>query len=194
MGREFELKYRATPAKQQQILADHDPDWQSVSMETTYYDTPGRELGRLRWTLRRRYENGRSICTVKTPAPGGGRGEWETECDDILAAIPELCKLGAPAELPHFTRDGLEAVCGARFTRQAALLALPECTVELALDSGILHGGNRERKLCEIEVELKEGSEAAAIQFANALAAKYALRPERKSKYRRALDLAAAPE
>lgn len=194
MGREFELKFKATEKKQSIILGDFPLNWQTFTMETTYYDTPGRELGRLRWTLRRRYENDRPICTIKTPAPGGGRGEWETECGDILDAIPELCKLGAPPELPYFTRDGLEAVCGARFTRRAALLVLPECTVELALDSGVLYGGSKERKLWEIEVELKEGSEAGAVQFARELAAQYALRPEKKSKYRRALDLAAAPE
>ena len=190
MGREFELKYRVPRKMQPQILADFPGEWTSYTMETTYYDTPGRELGRLRWTLRRRYENGRSVCAIKTPAFGGGRGEWETDCDDILEAIPVLCKLGAPEELPNFTRDGLETVCGARFTRQAALITLEDCTVELALDSGVLTGGGRERMLSELEVELKSGSEKAAVAYAKALAAKYALRPEKKSKYRRALELA----
>ena len=194
MGREFELKFRGTREKQERIMADMALDWASIAMETTYYDTPGRELGGLRWTLRRRYENGRSICTIKTPAPGGGRGEWETECGNILEAIPELCKLGAPAELPNFVQGGLEGVCGAKFTRMAGHLKLEGCTVEIALDSGILRGGSKERKLCEIEVELKEGSEAAALAFARELAAKYALRPEKKSKYRRALELAQASE
>lgn len=190
MGREFELKFRAGQNAQTQILADFPGDWQTYAMETTYYDTPGRELGRLRWTLRRRYENGKSVCTVKTPAPGGGRGEWETECADILDAIPELCKLGGPAELPNFTADGVEAVCGARFTRKALQIRLPDCALELALDSGVLTGGGKERKLSELEVELKSGSEAAAVAWAKALAHRYGLRPEKKSKYRRALELA----
>ena len=42
----------------------------------------------------------------------------------------------------------------------------------------------------KIEVELKEGSDAAAIAFADALAAKYGLQAEPRSKYRRALTLA----
>lgn len=191
MGREFELKFRASRKVQEQILADLPGDWVTCAMETTYYDTPGGELGRLRWTLRRRYENGRSVCTIKTPAPGGGRGEWELECSDILEAIPELCKLGAPAELPNFTRDGLEAVCGAKFTRQLQVIRLEGCTVELALDSGVLTAGSREKKLSELEVELKDGSEEAAAAYAKSLAAKYGLRPEKKSKFRRALELAA---
>ena len=190
MGREFELKFRASRKAQAQILEDLALEWTTYAMETTYYDTPGRELSRLRWTLRRRYENGRSVCAIKTPAFGGGRGEWETECDDILAAVPELCKLGAPEELPNFTQDGVEAVCGARFTRQAALVELENCTVELALDMGVLIGGGREQYLCELEVELKSGSEAAAVAYAKSLANQYGLRPEKKSKYRRALELA----
>ena len=131
-----------------------------------------------------------SIGLPTWPASGGGRGEWETECDDILEAIPELCKLGCPQELPYFVEAGLEAVCGARFTRQAATLALEDCTLELALDSGVLLGGGKEKILSELEVELKSGSEAAAVAYAKALAAQFGLRPEKKSKYRRALELA----
>lgn len=190
MGREFELKFRSTEVKQQLLQKELGGEWVRYDMESTYYDTPGRELGRLRWTLRRRLENGRPVCTVKTPAPFGGRGEWETECDDILAAIPVLCNLGCPGELPNFTADGLEAVCGARFTRLASLVTLKDCVVELALDHGWLISGDKKRRLCEVEVEVKSGSEAAAAAWAKALAHRHDLRPEKKSKYRRALELA----
>ena len=61
--------------------------------------------------------------------------------------------------------------------------------VELALDRGILCGGKKEIPLCEVEVELKDGSKEAAAFFALELAKKYGLDPENKSKFRRALDL-----
>ena len=189
MGREFELKFRADADKIAAIAARFG-DFTAISMETTYYDTPKRELSPLHWTLRRRYENGKSVCTLKTPAPGGARGEWETECPDILSAIPELCKLGAPIQLVAYTIDGVEQVCGAKFTRLAKTLELKECTVELALDRGCLMGGGREEPLAEVEVELKEGSEEAAVAFAAALAEEFGLTPEQGSKYRRALALA----
>ena len=190
MGREFELKYAATPAQQDALQKDFALTWQEFAMETTYYDTASGDLGRLHWTLRRRFENGRSICTVKTPSPDGGRGEWELECGNIMDAIPELCKLGAPHTLLLSAALGVEEVCGARFTRQAAALEIEGAVVEIALDRGILSGGGKETPLCEIEVELKEGSDAAAVAFANALAAKYNLQAEPRSKYRRALTLA----
>lgn len=190
MGREFELKFTAEPAQQSRIREAFSGDWHAIAMETTYYDTPGGDLGLRRWTLRRRYENGRSICTVKTPCADGGRGEWETECDSIEAAIPELCKLGCPGELLSLTAGGITAICGARFTRHALTLTQGDCVLELALDDGVLLGGGKECRLCEVEVELKTGTDGDALAFAQILARKYALRPEAKSKYLRALELA----
>lgn len=189
MGREFELKY-SCGEEAFAALRDSYEGFASIAMETTYYDTIDGKLGNLHWTLRRRYENGRSICTLKTPAPDGGRGEWEVESGSIMAAIPELCKLGSPMELMAYTVSGVREVCGAKFTRLALALDVPDGTVELALDEGKLLGGGKELPLREVEVELKSGSDGAAIAFAAQLAAKYGLVPEPKSKYRRALELA----
>lgn len=189
MGREFELKYAAEPAVLQAVGAAF-PGGKCFSMETTYFDVPSGLLGKLHWTLRRRMENGVSVCTLKTPCPDGGRGEWETKCEDILEAIPVLISLGAPRELADHTAAGVVSICGARFTRRAVPLEQGATVLELALDQGILLGGGREQPLCEIEVELKKGTDEAAIAFARALAAKYGLHLESRSKFRRARDLA----
>ena len=189
MGREFELKYAATAAQQDAIAARFG-DFETITMETVYYDTPEGKLSARHITLRRRLENGVSICTVKTPASGGGRGEWEIACENIADAIPALCKLGAPEALLALTAGGVTEICGARFTRRAVLAAAEGCTVELALDRGVLLGGGKELALCEVEAELKSGSEAAAVLFGEALAKKYGLLPETRSKFRRALALA----
>lgn len=189
MGREFELKYAAT-AEDLALLKARYPHLAPIAMETTYYDSPDGKLGDLHWTLRRRMENGRSVCTLKTPRPDGSRGEWETECDDILDAVPRLCALGAPWQLLVLTANGLTESCGARFTRLAGLIELPEAAVELALDAGVLLGGGRELPFTEVEVELKAGSEAAAVAFGQALARELGLRPEPRSKVARARELA----
>jgi len=188
MGREFELKYRSDGPTNAAIGKEYGP-FSEIVMETTYYDTPARDLRLRRWTLRRRYENGISVCTVKTPGANGSRGEWETEAADIAPAIGTLIAMGAPKELADLTREGVVEVCAARFTRLAALLKLPDCTVELALDAGKLLGGGRELPFSEVEVELKDGSEIAAVNFAKELAAKFRLLPEPKSKLQRALEL-----
>lgn len=189
MGREFELKYRCNEAQLAAIRENYG-DFVSISMETAYYDTPDHALGDLHWTLRRRLENGRSVCTVKTPQKDGARGEWETECDSIEDAVPVLCKLGAPEILPRIIEDGLIRSCAAQFTRLAKELDLGRCTVELALDQGFLMGGKRKESFAEVEVELKSGSEDGAKAFAEALSARFGLVPEPKSKVQRALELA----
>lgn len=190
MGREFELKYRADREKIAAIAARFG-DFSTISMETAYYDTPDHALGARHWTLRRRYENARAVCTLKTPLPDGSRGEWETDREDILCAVPELCKLGAPAELKHLTECGVSQLCAARFTRLAKTLEIPGATVELALDQGVLLGGGRELPFAEVEVELKAGQDAAAAAFAAALAEEFALTAEPRSKVQRAMALAA---
>jgi inorganic triphosphatase YgiF len=188
MGVEFEMKYRAT-ADQLVALAEKFPGpWHSYAMETTYYDTPQRILGNQAVTLRCRLENGEAVCTVKTPEIDGARGEWDCRCADIQAALPELCKLGAPDFLLNL--GALEVVCGARFTRRATMIVTEDFSAELALDSGVLLGGGREIPLCEAELELKSGDKDAMIVYAQVLAYRLGLVPERKSKFRRAAELA----
>ena len=187
MATEYELKFKADS----QTLWAMDaaiPGGNRIEMETAYYDTPTGELSARRYTLRRRLENGLSVCTLKTPA-GDARGEWETECDTIEAAIPKLVEMGAPAELETLTKAGLVHTCGAKFTRLAKTVTLPECTVEIALDQGILLGGGQTEPLCEAEVELKAGAKEACDAFAGELAEKFGLVTEQKSKFARALRL-----
>lgn len=190
MGIEYELKFRATEAVLADIRQAYPQDCQEFQMETTYYDTPSRSLSARHYTLRRRMENTTSVCTLKTPAKGHGRQELEIQCNSIESAIPVLCAKGAPADFFQLTKEGIVPVCGAKFTRLAIPVVLEDCQVELALDTGILTGGGKTQPLCEVEVELKSGSKAAAEQFAFALAAIYGLELENRSKFRRALSLA----
>ena len=190
MGREFELKFAAT-MQDHEALQARFTNLSPITMETTYYDTPAGDIRYLHWTLRCRQENGISICALKTPGNGFGHGEWEVYSNRIEDAIEGLIAKGAPEQLRDFAAKGLQPVCGARFTRLAGLIDAPACTVELALDEGFLLGGGKEEPLCEVEVELKTGSEEAAAAFAMVLAQEYGLRPETRSKIARAMALAA---
>lgn len=186
MGREFELKYKATPEKLEAIRAQWS-DWTLISMQTTYYDTAEEALAKKKYTLRCRLENGISVCTLKTPDGHHGRGEWELSapwCEDTVRA------LFAAADWEAVAFSQLQAVCGARFTRQAREVALPGAKAEVALDQGVLIGANREVPLCEVEVEHKAGEEAATAQWAEKLALAQGIREEPDSKFRRALALA----
>lgn len=189
MGREFECKYAAVPAMLDAIAGEF-PNLRQIRMQTTYYDTPDAALSKRKMTLRLRKENDITVCTLKTPLPDGSRGEWECPASDIHSGIRALCALGAPEELLRLTANGLNAVCGARFTRLAAEVPTADGFAELALDRGVLLGGGRELPLCEVEVELKSGSDAACLAFGMQLAKTYSLTEEPYSKFRRALALA----
>lgn len=194
MGVEYELKYAATPDQQEQIQDLMPDECAEIQMRTTYFDTPDGALSAGRIMLRLRQENDVTVCTVKTPLADGSRGEWECACEDIGAGIEKLCKLGAPAELISLTACGVLEICGAAFTRQAYTVHTGDAVLEIALDHGVLTGSGKEMPLCEVEVELKEGPKEAADGFAADLARAFGLRPEPRSKFKRALALARGEE
>lgn len=194
MGIEFELKFRATPETLRNMAEAISGQVQMFSMETTYYDTPTGALSARHYTLRRRMENDISVCTLKTPAGGFGRREFEINCPDLERALPELCKLSGLPELPDLLREGIAPLCGAKFTRRAITVSLDACIVEVALDAGVLTGGGKTQRLNEAEVELKQGSREAAVAYAKALAEKFGLAPESRSKFSRAKALAKGEE
>ena len=193
MGVEYELKFAAT-AQQLEKLRQIVAPTERFSMETTYFDTPDGVLSARRMTLRLRRENDVTVCTVKTPLPDGGRGEWECFSDRVTVGIDMLCKLGAPAELLEWTAGGVEPICGARFAREVRQMDIGVGTVEIALDQGVLLGGGKELPFCEMEVELKSGDWAQAADFAACLAGTQGLKIECRSKFRRALALARGEE
>ena len=188
MGREFELKYQASPEQLNKIQQKFG-EFQEISMETHYYDTIDGNLGALRWTLRRRLENGVSICGLKTPGKNLIRGEWETESDSMAQGVQALCRMDVPEDFEAMVRKGLKEVCGARFVRRAKLVSTADGTAELALDQGVFLGGGRELPFSELEVELKSGSREASETLAKEIASEFQLQDLLISKYERALAL-----
>ena len=189
MGRELELKFAASSETLDAMEEKYAP-LTPITMHTRYFDTPHQAFRGRRWTLRLRLENGRPICTLKTRLPDGSRGEYETESGDIVSAIPVLLEQGAPAELEELAREGLEEVCGARFTRLARIIDVPGGQVELALDRGEFTGGGRTLPFTEAEAELKAGPDEVLARFGRALASEFSLREEPRSKIQRAMALA----
>lgn len=186
MGREFEMKYTATPEKLAAVRALWDT-WAETEMETTYFDAADGQLSAQNCTLRCRMENSAPVCTLKTPTNDLGRGEWEALEPWSKKIVGFLFAAAGRAPVPF---EALTPVCGARFTRLSRMVELPGCTVEIALDTGVLLGGEKQLPLCELEIEVKSGSEAAASAWAQHFAHRFDLQPEAKSKFRRASLLA----
>lgn len=189
MSIELERKYRCAPSVQEQLLRAFGGEFETVHMRTTYYDTPDGALSRRRWTLRRRMEGERSVCTLKTPAGAMSRQEYEVEALSLPEALGELAALSGQPELTELA-DRLIPVCGASFRRRLQQVSTPEFTAELALDLGMLTAGQEKTPLAELEVELKQGDAEAMLRWGSALAAQWGLQPEKRSKYARARALA----
>jgi inorganic triphosphatase YgiF len=190
MGREFELKYASDPAQQEKILEDLG-EFITICMETSYYDTPDGALAARKITLRRRMENGVSVCTLKTPAGIDGRSEYEWHCEDIHEAIPHLSRLTGSNALNQLVERGLVETCGARFTRTARMFRAGATMVELAMDQGVLTNAGKEEPFAELEIELKRGYREEVQVMGFLLAEAYELEPETKSKYQRSRELGA---
>ena len=191
MAVEYELKYRATPEILEKIQADFPGDYTVTQMTTTYYDTPGADLAKLYWTLRHRQEGEVHICTLKTPAGIDGRSEYEWKCEDILEAVPHLCRLSGSNALAQLAQRGLVATCGARFTRTARKLIAGSTMAELALDQGVLVNGEKEEPFSEVEVELKQGYREETEVMGYLIRQSYGLTVENRSKFMRAKALGA---
>ena len=162
-----------------------------IRMRTTYYDTEDGFLAQRRWMLRLRTENDRSVITMKTPGEGHTRGEWEVESAYLDEALAKLAARGAPQELAALQPDALAPICGASFTRITAELRLSEHTACMICgDVGDLTGGRRTALLCELELELKHGSEDELAAFAQELMDTYCLSEQPLSKLQRARALA----
>lgn len=188
MGIEYEYKFKADRSVLLAMNAAFLQETKEISMETVYYDTPSGSLSSRRYTLRRRLENGVSVCTLKVPA-GDARGEWETENVFIENAVSQLIAAGAPEELQDLVKEGLFPICGAKFTRLTKTIVMENFVAELALDHGYLFGSDRKEPLCEVELELKSGDKEHFDRYVQRVAKAFALEEEKTSKFARALQL-----
>ena len=193
MASETELKY-APPAGFSakelfgcEYIAPYAGEVKRITMSTEYFDTKDGLASKSGITLRRRYENGKSVIYAKTNKRALGalsvRGEWSVESDNIDNAARLLCEVGAPVEglfdLPLVT------VASVRFERQECLVTpYPGFSFMLSYDEGFF-GENT--PFSEIELELFKGSVSELALFGEKLASRLCLKPETSSKYARAL-------
>lgn len=198
MALETEIKL-SIPAGAARRLASH-PLLAGVKplrqkLVNTYYDTPDRQLQNKRMAVRYRKKGLQWLLTVKSdaPAPGGlaQRNEWEVagvpgEFDFSHVDSPKVRRFleaATPELQPVFTTD---------FSRASWLLTPQEGTrIEVALDRGKIDANGRQETICEVELELLEGSVTELFATALALQEDLPLHPESPSKAERGYRLAA---
>ncbi|WP_051229171.1 CYTH and CHAD domain-containing protein [Paludibacterium yongneupense] len=154
-------------------------------LRDVYFDTPDRDLARRDCGLRIRRRDGCYWQTLKLAQCAGGglhaREEFEAEI-----AGPRL----DPERIEHApTRDwalmqgaALDAVFEVRLRRRRWLLDYASARIEVALDTGSIHAGERRAEINEIELELQAGPVDALFALAIELAQSLPLIPETGNK------------
>lgn len=198
MALETEIKL-SVPASAARRLPTHPVLASSKShrqkLINTYYDTPDRRLQARRIAVRYRKKDTEWLLTVKSEAPSSGglaqRNEWEVpgqpgDFDFSHVDSPKLRRFleaATPELVPVFLTD---------FTRLSWLLAPNEGTrIEVALDRGKIDANGRQEPICELELELLEGSVDDLFAVALAMQKDLPLHPEADSKAERGFRLAA---
>lgn len=197
---EQEFKWDATPELQDAVLfwaLGRDASGANViEMDARYYDTADGRLAADKTALRIRRENQSSVCCMKLRGAEAGENglheheEYECPASCVAEGLVNLPDAGAPRELCERLRTlTLIETCRISFTRYAVLLRSGTAAAELALDRGQMAASGRIAPLCEIELELKEGSAEDFRALGKALAEEFALKAQPLSKLARAKAL-----
>lgn len=197
MSQEIELKLslpaRALPALRRHPLITAAPKLgKAETLDNTYFDTPTQALKARKVAVRTRKQGRQWLQTVKCAAVSTGglsqRPEWEGpyggEFDFSTIDVPEVAKL------LHKHHDDLVPLFATRFRRETRVYA-PRDGVRILLmtDSGEIRSGDRSEPLCELELELAEGSALDLLDLACTLARDLPLIPNDVSKAERGYRL-----
>ena len=187
---EIELKLEISAADIKTIVASgrFGKPSASVAQHSIYFDTDERRLFGAGFTLRIRRTGEARTQTVKAVGAGASifaRSEWETP---VTADVPILDQtnplLGKLREIVDDVTPQFEIEIERRIWR----LRENASDIECAVDHGFVTSGERQAPLCEIELELKDGTPADIFILARKIEAaapiKFAVQSKAERGYR----------
>jgi len=145
-------------------------------IDSTYFDTPDRQLRSAGCSFRLRRKGDRWELTLKRGNRGAiGRGEWTAILDALVPDV-DLLPANAPlAEIGLAPGVDLAPVFTTKIERLKYVAEISGAVAEVAIDSGDILAGGRSSPVEEIELELKAGSDAGLIAQARGMAEAYGL-------------------
>ncbi|BFM50925.1 CYTH domain-containing protein [Marinomonas sp. THO17] len=186
MATELELKLMLQPEYLKsasdfldEICAQADDESNSrqptLNLMNAYYDTPEATLMQAGMALRIRAINDKYIQTVKTRGSSRigmhARGEWEWQLEQDRLDLTLLNQLPLPDALQDMAWSRqLEEAYRTDFQRQVWNIQLYDTCMEVVCDHGKVTSPHGEDNICELELELKSGSELGLYEFALQLA------------------------
>lgn len=203
MVTETEIKLRITP-QAAQALRNHPlvierlaGEWHTGTLYNQYFDTAERELASARVALRVRRDGEQFIQTLKSKGQSvaglSERNEWDWPVGGPGLDLTLLDDGCWPASLAGLDKLSLRPMFTTDFQRTRGILRWQrgdeQVEVEAALDQGEVIADGRAEPICELELELRNGSPAALLELAVSLAADVALMPCDISKAERGYRL-----
>ncbi|WP_041645591.1 CHAD domain-containing protein [Aromatoleum aromaticum] len=197
MSQEIELKLnlptKAVPAlRRHPIFSSAARQGNAVTLDNTYFDTPGLALKQRKVALRIRRHGRVRLQTVKCSAVSAGgltqRPEWEHPYSGAF----DFSAVDAPKVLKLLKRHeaALQPVFSTRFRRETRLYAPREgVRILMMIDTGEVIAGEQREPICELELELVEGCPLDLLLLACELAADLPLLPNDVSKAERGYRL-----
>ncbi|WP_434107444.1 CYTH domain-containing protein [Paraburkholderia caffeinilytica] len=206
MEREIKLALPVSQVKAatQWFVARTGGEGRPIKLANIYFDTPRLALATSKSALRLRHTPDGWLQTFKTVgnAKDGlhSRHEWEMPVTGEKLEIDALlreCDEPAAAEALREAAPELIELFRTNFTRTLWNVSLDGSTVEAAIDQGDViaevNGETRRAPICEVELELKSGDEAALNTLAAELGKQVTgLVPDNISKAQRGYQLRAA--
>jgi len=202
MARELELKLATCPDKLNEIkgldfpgISSQSP-WQSKHLANVYYDNSEFKLRELGIGVRIRTVDNRLIQCVKSSGKAIGglhqRNEDEIELDSNQLDISKIQEPYLQILVEEALEDGGDfAPCfETNFDRTSCVLTFSDSTrIEIALDLGSIVSDGNSQQICEVELELLEGSADYIFAIGRYLIKELNLTLSNASKARRGYSL-----
>lgn len=168
-----------------------------IKIEAQYYDTEDLILKNNKMALRKRKENGETICclkTSKTPSHSNFkiREEYEIKTDNIYDVISYAKRKNDKNKVfKQLENCKFNKICDIKYTRKSIIIEYKKhdtCVMELCLDEGFCYREYQSVAFSEIELEYTAGSIEMFHQFAEIIEKEFKLEIQTKSKIAQAME------
>ena len=188
LGQEIELKLDLTPQAAADFLASElaSGDPLVLVRRAIYFDTPDNDLRAAGFSLRIREDVEGRLQIVKAVGASAAslfvRPKWERKLEADIPVLDDATPIRA---FVGSRADALQPVFEVRTERKRWSVTWEGASIDMALDRGDVMAGTRRTPICEIELELVNGTPEALFSFARRLDAVAPLRLGVSSKAER---------
>ncbi|MDD6042318.1 MAG: CYTH domain-containing protein [Eubacteriaceae bacterium] len=182
-----------------QIVSIKDENTEEeIPMEAVFYDTADQKIRNKGYAYRIRREGDDYVATLKWGGAATDGMHKRQELNISLGADPEMIQPNlslfsqdeeAGCMIEEIGDEPLVPLMEIKYLRKQVRLDTGKSISMLSADVGYVRAGGKEAPICEMEIELYSGDETDMSELGDRIAAKYNLKPENTSKFKRGLNL-----